>query len=488
MTVHEERNQAAVRNTVALLFSRVVISSLGWIGSIVIARVLSPDDFGQYSFVFGLLGLLSIFTDLGVGRVVLARLVDEDEADVPLVASAFIALRALLGLFGYAVALAYVVLLGYPGDVVRATALAGLVVVVATPSHALTMLFQARLKMTVVAVAESLGQVVQLALTLVVALFAPSLLLLVLPVIVNELVKILLKLRGVARGDVGPRPARQVQRWRWRSMLIDAVPLTIGSALATLLYKVDVLLLSRLDTFDAVGLYSVGYKFADVLALVTTAVVGPALTLLLSAWPKDVDRFRDRARSTSLLLAFLGSLVIAGFWASARPLLVVLYGERFGAATTSSRLLVLGAVLSMITQVGFTLLVATGRSRVYPWVGLVGLAVNVVLNLMLIPTMSYDGAAVATVVTEVLVLATMWLLVSRTVPVPRLLPLGRLCAVGASTAGIVLVTELFDDVVWWPALAAAGVLLAVAAGLALDLPGARSSVASARARTLGRSA
>ncbi|MGZ4552692.1 MAG: oligosaccharide flippase family protein, partial [Mycobacteriaceae bacterium] len=81
-----ENNRAAVNNSIALLLSRVVIAMMGWTGSIITARMLSPDDWGEFSFVFGLLGLLAIITDLGVGPVVLARLMSADDREVSRVA------------------------------------------------------------------------------------------------------------------------------------------------------------------------------------------------------------------------------------------------------------------------------------------------------------------------------------------------------------------------------------------------------------------
>lgn len=483
----DPQRSAAARNTVALLLSRVAVAAMGWAGSIVVARLLSVEEWGQYSFVFGLLGILSVITDLGVGRVVLSRLVDpEDAADVPFIAGSFIALRVLLGLVGYVAAVAYVLLLPHPDAVVRATVLAGLVVVIATPSQALTLLFQSRLRLTVVAAAEAVGQVVQLALTILAAIFAPLLLVFVLPVIANELVKITLKLRGVRRGDAGPRPARQVQAWRWRRMLVEAIPLAIGTALATLLYKIDVLMLSRLDTFESVGLYTVGYKFADVLALVSSAVLAPGLTLLVAAWPKDTSTFRARAREASLVLGMLAAVTLAGFWVAARPVITLLYGDRFGAAAGSTQLLVAGACLAMLTQVGFTLLVATGRQRVYPYVGLVGLALNVGLNLWLIPRMSFRGAAVATVATEVVVFVVMWLLVLRTVPVRGLLPARQLLALGGATVAVVLAGDAVADLVPWPVLSAASGLAVLAVAWVLRLPGTRTA-APALAHRLRRS-
>ena len=466
----------ARRNTVALLVSRAAVSSLGWLGSILIARLLSPADWGRFSFIFGLLGLLSVVTDLGVGRVVLARLVEADEKEAPLVASAFIALRLLLGLLGYLVALAYVWILGYPATVVRGTAVAGLVVIVATPGHALTVLFQSRLRLTVVAAAEAMGQSVQLLGTVLAAVVAPRLLIFVLPVLANEIVQILWKLRGVRRGQAGPLPSRQVKFALWRGMLIDALPLTLGTALATMLYKVDLLLLSRLDTFESVGLYAVGYKFADLIGMVAASIINPMLTVMVTAWPHRVDEFRSSVRHTCLLMGLIASVAVSSFWASAHPILTLLYGPRFTEAASASQLVVAGASIAMLTNVGFAVLIASGRQRIYPFVGLVGLGLNVALNLILIPRMSYTGSAVATLITEVTVCVVMWALVARTVPVPGLLPIGRLAILVVATVAIVLASQALHDRVPWPLLVAGTSMAVFALGAALNLPGTRASV------------
>lgn len=467
-------NRAVNRNSTALLASRVAMSAMGWAGSILIARLLSPEGWGQFSFVFGLLGLLSIVTDLGVGRVVLARLLDSDAEEVSRVAGAFVALRLLLGLIGYALALAFVVLLDYPAIVVQATAVAGVVVVLATPAQALSVLFQSRLRLTAVALAEALGQVVQLLLTVLAALFAPLLLVFVLPFVINEAVVLVLLLRRVRRGDGGPVSMRQLQLRRWRGMLIEALPLTIGAALTALLHKIDVLLLSRLDTFEAVGLYTVGYKFADVLLLVASAVVAPVMTLLVVAWPGDTDGFRARVRKTSAVLVLFGTLAVGVFWSAAEPLIGLLYGAGFTPAAHSARLLVLGAALAMLTSLGLYVLVAAGKQRLYPWVGLAGLLLNVVLNVVLIPRYSFEGAAVATIITEAALLLAIWILAARTVRVPGLLPLGQVVGLALVTVAAVVLGELTSGLLPWPVLAAAVGLVVLTAAWALDYPALRT--------------
>lgn len=488
-TLHEPSTpeldgRTARRNTVAMLASRLAIASMGWAGSMILARVLAPDDFGKFSFVFGLLGLLSVVTDLGVGRVVLAKLVECNPWEVSYVTTAFIALRGLLGLLGYALAVGYVVLLGYSSDVVWATVVAGLVVVVATPSNALSVMYQSRLRMASVAAAETLGQLAQLICTIGAVLWHPMLLVVVAPAVINEVVAAALKVRGVRAGKAGPLPAARAQLWRWREMLIEAVPLSIGFALLTVLSKVDVLMLGRMDSFDSVGLYTVGYKFADLLSMVASTVVGPVTTLLVATWPAQSEQFRQRTREAAMLLAVLGAAATAAFWPTADGVLTLLYGERFAEGADASRMLVAGSALSMLTELGLMVLIATGRHRVYPWVALAALASNVAMNLVLIPRMSFEGAALATVLTEAVMVVAIWVVVARTVAVARLFPFAQASAIAmlglAVTVWASLLADRFD--VPWPITAVVAPLCVFAGVHFLPITGGLGLVGLVKSR------
>ena len=47
-----------------MLGSRLAVASMGWAGSMIVARSLAPDDFGKFSFVFGLLAaVLAVLLD-----------------------------------------------------------------------------------------------------------------------------------------------------------------------------------------------------------------------------------------------------------------------------------------------------------------------------------------------------------------------------------------------------------------------------------------
>ncbi len=437
-----------VANSAALLASRLAIAALGWSGTVLIARALPLDEFGQFTLVFTLLGLMSVVTDMGVGRVAIGGVLDESRDQGGFVGS-YIVLRAVLGGLGYLLALAVVVVLGYPTAVVAATAVAGIVVLLATPSHALDVVFQAHLSMHVVAVVLVGGMLAQLALTVLIAVVDGSLLAFCVPAVVCELVVLAWKL-PLARARV--RPRFHVDLRLWGALLREAAPLAVGFGLATIYYRVDALMLSKLDSFESVGIYGVAYKFIDVVHFVSTAVTVPLLTLLVRSWSGDMPAFRLEVRRAASLLALLGGLALAELLAFAGPVTALLYGDQYAVGADATRLLAVSECLSFFVSLSLTCLIAAGSHGRYPLVMLGGLVVNVGLNLVAIPRWSYLGAAGATLVTELVVLGVMWALLLRVDGV-RPMRLGHLAVVPLAVGAAVGAGLGSALVVPWPVAA-----------------------------------
>src|SRR5205085_12553601 len=84
----------------------------------------------------------------------------------------------------------------------------------------------------------------------------------------------------------------------------------------------------------------------------------------------------------------------------ATPLLVLLFGGEFRAAAEPFRILCIGLPLVFGIWILHAITMSVNRARLLAQTAVVGLAVNVGLNLYVIPRMGADGAALATVVGE----------------------------------------------------------------------------------------
>ncbi len=481
----DDGERGLLANTSWLLASRLAQAVLGWGGTVLIARSLDLAEFGRFTIIFTVLGLMSIVTDMGIGRIAVRGMLGDPDREPEEFAGAYIALRMMLGLLGYVLMLAVVLVLHYPPEVVKASAVAGIVVVLATPSAALDVVFQARMRLNTVSLASVGGLTAQFALTAAIAAAGGTLLLFTIPAILCQVVILAWKWPAAHRLV---KIRLRVDLALWRSLLKEAIPLTLGFGLATIYYRVDSVMLSMLDTFESVGIYGVSYKFIDIVHFAATAVTVPLLTLLVRAWPDDVPAFRDAVRRGAMLIAVLSGMALVGLLGFAADVTTLLYGAPYAVGEHATRVLVVAQVLTLFAQLALTCLVAVERHRQYPLVMLVGLGLNVGANFVLIPRFSYEGAAAATLASEVVVVSVLWWLLHRERSLWPL-HLGRLVVMPIAVAVALVVGWAVDLVVPWEIAASAAVATFLVVSSLLGLTAAAGvDVAALVKRRMGRAA
>ncbi len=444
--------------TAVLLTSRGVAGLLSLVGTVLIFHQLDVGTYGSFAFVFTLLGLLGLIADFETTRVVLVELGREGEDRLESIAGRFLVFRVGLGTLGYALAMLVVIVGPYTHTEIQGVAIGGISFFVGSALWSIISVCQAKLWLRVVGGAIVVGAAVQLGVVL--ALWASgygTLLRYIGAYVASDavaLVVLLIALRGTFR----LRP--QVDVASWRRWIVQAAPLAVGSALATLYFRVDALMLTlRLSGETgrvAIALYQIGYKFSDLLAFLAPALMGAVLPLLTRSWPDDRARFHQVIRQAMMLVLIVAAFATTVFAVLAQPLIHTIFGSGGDAAAPSARWLVAGQALNFLTQLVYVTLVSVDRRRRYPFVTLVGLVVNVGLNWWLIPAHGVMGAAIATVVTEVVVLA---LLVDAVRDLPVWPLPGRavaVIAVAVSVAGAV--AHLVEPVGGW---ATAGLAAAV---------------------------
>jgi O-antigen/teichoic acid export membrane protein len=445
--------------TGVLVVGRVAVAAMGWAGTVLVVHALSPSDWGGYSLVFAVLNLVSLVATLRLGAYVTADILAAGDDPGPLVSS-YATMRLLLGVGCYLAALASVALLGYPPAVLVATGVAGLSLVIASQNASLDLLFITRHWMRSVAVAGVLGQAAQLVVTvLLVASGTHSLVVLAAPALLYDGAALVWRL-GTVRGRVHIR-VPTLEWSRWRVWFRDAIPLSIGGALTIVYTRIDSVILSKLVGLAAVGKYAIGYKFADLVAFFPTALTATLLVTLTAARREEPGRFTTSFGKAFLVVTVVavGTAVVFGVYSA--PLIRLLYGARYVDAARATQGLVLGELLAFYTALCFTALAAVNRNRAYPVAALIGLVVNVGLNLVLVPTWSYNGAALATVLTEVFVLAILARAASR-IPEVGPVPWGASTRVVGAGVVMAVVAVGLGRVVPWPVAAASSCVVYVA--------------------------
>jgi O-antigen/teichoic acid export membrane protein len=213
---------------------------------------------------------------------------------------------------------------------------------------------------------------------------------------------------------------RRLSLWIDRSLLRRLLRFGLPTMPAELslygLNFVDRIIIVRTLGLPAAGLYSLAVKFAQG---INVLVRGFQL-----AWPPLAYSIRDdgEARRVYAVVVtwFVAAMtfVVAGMWLLSRWIVRALAAPKFFDAYEPIGLLAAAATLYALYMVLVVILGRTGRTEFnFPATG-AALAVNVGLNLALVPTLGIVGAGLALVISYLVVLVLMYVFTQRLFPVP----------------------------------------------------------------------
>jgi O-antigen/teichoic acid export membrane protein len=203
--------------------------------------------------------------------------------------------------------------------------------------------------------------------------------------------------------ETGPRAvvarttAESVRPW-----LHYGVPASIAASVVWGLSFLDRYLLAALRDAGEVGIYTVGSVLGDKVVMVPMYAFFMAATpLLMAAFERaGRERVEEMMHSYTRVILLLGLPCVAGIAAGADEFVRLLAGEPYrgfyAPAATVAPIVAIGSLVYALSSIGSIGLAVSRRTRPLVYASLIGLAVNVVANLVLIPPLGAKGAAIAT--------------------------------------------------------------------------------------------
>ena len=412
---------------------------------------------GAFTLALGLVGILQLVTDFGFQGVVVREISQSVDRTASLVSN-LLYLRFAAGFVAYGLLVALVFVLPLT-DAERSASLIAGVILMVTSLEALTVALQRDIRTTPIAVGSVVSAVLFLAGALILISMGASLEAILWARTGATLLGLLVPTVVVIRSY---RLDWRVRPEAWLALSRVAIPIGVAFAMNYVYYRIDIVFLAALSPSDDVGQYGVAYRVIDSLMMVPGMILFVLRPVMAQSYSAGIDVLRrryDRALYAMMVPAAL--LAVIGAFTAWRVLPAVPgLGDYKGAGVALSILLPAFSFI-FVAHLVQTTVVSTHLQVKLIGVSVLALAINVVLNLILIPPFSYIGAAVSTLATEGVVLVASALLLVRNRGLPVAPPESWRLAVGCILVGVVAAAGL---AVPWPIQLG---LIAVAVPLAL---------------------
>jgi PST family polysaccharide transporter len=391
-------------NTGWMLLGRILTFIISFFTIAFVARYLGPENLGKLSYAQSFVAIFSMFASLGIDQIVYRDLVSHPEREGEILGTAIVT-KFIFGIATFVLTVSVGYLINDEPLLTWLIALCALTFIlqpVGTVGH----VFGARV----------LSKYTTLS-SLFIAIVIPILKLLIISLDQGILYfAVIVAVEGLLNSLCNYALYRYIlsRSWRtwqirfatFRSLIIDAWPLMFVGITGYLYVRIDqVMLLHYIDS-TTVGLYEAAVRLTDPLGFLPGIVMGSLFPALINARKSNLFEYRRRLRSLAILsLSTSGTLALLMFIAA--PYLIgILYGPAFSDSVLILRIYVWSTVGTIATMLMYNYFIAEGKTYLQLMYTALGAFTNVILNFLLIPLWGAPGAAVATLLTVIMIIAS----------------------------------------------------------------------------------
>ena len=394
---HLKTGQKIVKNFVSLAIANIIGKLIGFVTVVYLARVLNASGFGQISFAQAIVAYFALLSDLGL-KMFGIREVARDKKQIKKYVNNILTLRIILAIISFGLLLIFIAFGNKPTNYKTLMAFYGLSLFPLALS--LDWVFQGIERMEFIGIADILRSLVYAGLIFLFInspsriLSVPLFALAASFIMITPLIYSFVKNYGWFSFSFN---------WPvWKGFLSQSLPMGLSAIMVTIYYNLDTVMLGFMKGDEVVGWYNAAYKIVLIM-LGFQGLLRQAIYPLVSRYYYEENHVSlEKIINVYVKGIFSMSIPIAvGGTVLAQPLMNLFFGAQYAHGVIAFQILIWN--LTVILGLGM-LMNATNRQNKLLIGTALGAATNVVLNIALIPKFSLVGAAVATLLTEIVTL------------------------------------------------------------------------------------
>jgi PST family polysaccharide transporter len=381
-----------------LFFDKVLRMGLGLLVGVWIARYLGPEQFGLLSFATAFAGMFGAVAGLGLQSIVVRDMVRDPSCKEETLGTAAI-LQMVGGLLAYGCVMGTIFWLRPDHGLAKLlVAILGSVMLFKFSEVALYW-FESQVLSKYIVWVQSGCFLVFAAIKIVLIVSNAPLLAFAWTtaaeaLLVAVLILFMLGLRG---------PNLKKLRFsllRAKTLLVDSWPLLLSSMAIMIYMKIDQIMLGQMLGDDAVGIYSAAVRISEVWYFIPMMIVASVFPAILEAKKRDETQYLKRLQRLYDVMVLVSVAIAVPMTFLSTAIVVALFGSAYVESGTVLSIHIWATVFVFLGVASGQWFIAENRQILSFQRTLLGAAINIALNYILIPMFGVVGAACATVLAQ----------------------------------------------------------------------------------------
>ncbi len=359
---------------------------------------------GQFQFVLSYVTLFGVIIDFGIQQYIVKK-ISEDKSRAKQYFHNFLAVEVILVILVYVSLVAIAWYNQYEPEVFHAILVAGLGVAIHGLVYPFLAVITSFYDLKKAAFLNLCSSIINVSVIFLTIFYHGGIVALVSQQVMYAVLAVTLYYQFVKKYIGRPEMLKGIISLDWslvKKMFKAALPFAVLVGFSTVYNRIDVVIITKMLGYAQTGIYTAAYKFFDLLSFFP-AVVSLSLYPLFASLMSE-KKIPDVRQTLERYLRFMVAVALpmaVGGMLLARPIIVLLAGEDFAdAAPVLSVLVWAPAVLYIYIVVNS--LVISQLTKFAIGITAANVAVNIIGNIILLPRVGIMGAAIMTLVSEIL--------------------------------------------------------------------------------------
>ena len=384
------------KNASWIIISKIIQSILGLLISMFIARYLGPQNFGVLNYAASLVGFVTPLVFLGLNNVLVQEITKNPDKEGVIIGTSILlsiisALFCMLGIFIFT----FVANAGETETIIVSSLYS--LILIFQVLDLIQYWFQAKLLSKYASIISLVAYIVVSGYKVILLIFQKSIYWFSISSVMGyfiisiSLTLLYFKLGGQRLSfskDVGKRLFSQSKYYILSGLMI------------AIFAQTDKIMIKLMINDTATGYYSAAVTVASIASFVYVAIIDSFRPVIFKYFDESKEKFElniKRLYSIIIYISLAQSIVMTIF---SGLIINILYGSSYSGAISSLRIICWYTTFSYLGSVRNIWILCMNLQKYLITINLSGALLNIILNIMLIPIIGIEGAAIASFATQ----------------------------------------------------------------------------------------
>ena len=382
------------KNTSWLFGEKILRMVVGLFVGIWVARYLGPEQFGLFSYAQAFVGLFTAIAGLGLDGIIVRELVKDPSKQAVLLGTAFY--LKLIGALLVLLALAGAVTLSHQDSL---TTLLIFIIASATVFQSFNIInffFQAKVLSKYVVYANIISLFISSFVKIGLIFTNASLIAFAWVVLFDSVILMLGFIYYFQRHAKLNIKKLNFSKAMAINLLKDSWPLILSGLVISIYMKVDQIMIKEMLNTEAVGQYAAAVKLSEAWYFIPMVIASSLFPAIINAKKQSEELYYARLQKLYDLMVWMAIAIALPMTFLSDWVVNLLYGEQYNQAGEVLMIHIWAGVFVFLGVAFSKYLTNENLTKKFFYRTFLGMLINVILNILLIPKYGINGAAIAT--------------------------------------------------------------------------------------------